>query len=252
MREYFSRRKLWIIFIFILTIILLCTALFFFSCLGKNQLIGYYVCNINTDIKVIALTFDDGPNPPITKKILDLLKKYNAKATFFVLGKNAKAHLDILREIYSNENEIGNHSWNHEKLVFKSLKYVKQEIQDTDRIIRDSGYTGTIHFRSPFGSRFIILPYLLMKAHRIHILWNIGLNDWANPDPEVMLHNFDNAISSGSIVLLHDGYPNEMENRTNTVKTLELILSKYTQKGYKFITVSELLKLGKPRSGFLF
>ncbi|MDD5660243.1 MAG: polysaccharide deacetylase family protein [Actinomycetota bacterium] len=218
------------------------------SWLEKHQLVGDYVRSVETDKKIIALTFDDGPNPgdpTVTKNILALLKRYNAEATFFVIGKNAVIHPEIVREEYQEGNEVGNHSWCHENLVFKSPWFVKREIDDTDTFIRSTGYKGTIYFRAPGGQRFIILPLILMLKHRIHILWdqNVLLYDFDNPPPapEKMLQIFDTHVQPGSIVLLHDGYPGAFENRENTVKVTEMILDKYTKLGYEFVTISELL-----------
>ena len=238
--------------LFCFATILVFATIYSVSWLKKYQLFGEYIRKIETDRKIIALTFDDGPNPPITSEILDILGKYKAKATFFVLGKHAKDHIDILKKISAGGHELGNHAWSHEKLLFKSPAFVKQEIRNTDRVIKDSGYAGLIHFRSPYGGRLVVLPYLLMKSHRIHVLWNVTLKDWESPDPEEILENFKKMVTPGSIVLLHDGYVQEWENRRNTVEALEMILREYTDKEYQFVTISELLKIGKPRSGIVF
>ena len=247
-----SRNYKVLLILFCIITILVVAVIYSVSWLRRYQLFGEYARKIDTDKKAIALTFDDGPNPPITDEILDILAKYRTKATFFVLGKRAEDHIDMLKKIYAGGHEIGNHSWSHERLQFRSPAFVKREVFNTDRIIRASGYKGPIHFRSPFGSRFIVLPFLLMRSHRVHILWNITLNDWESPTPEKILQNFEKAMTPGSIVLLHDGYPKGWENRKNTAKALELILKEYSNKGYQFVTISELLKMGKPRAGIVF
>jgi peptidoglycan-N-acetylglucosamine deacetylase len=233
-------------------LVLLAAGTYSVSWLMKYQLLGEYVRKISTDKKILALTFDDGPNPTVTERILGVLAKYDAKATFFVLGKHAAGHLDIVKRIYEAGHEIGNHSWGHKRLLFRLPAFIRREISATDRIIRESGYAGPIPFRSPYGSRLIMLPYFLMKSRRVHVLWNVTLGDWDSPDPQEILRRFEERASPGSIVLLHDGYPNKRENRANTVEALEMILREYADRGYRFVTISELLRMGKTRSGIVF
>jgi peptidoglycan-N-acetylglucosamine deacetylase len=215
--------------------------LFWLRRYNAPQIFGKTVLKVATVQKVIALTFDDGPNPEATEKILALLHKYQATATFFVVGSHAEKYPDIIKEIYSNGNEIGNHSWDHERLVWRTPGFVRDQIDSTDRLIRKLGYQGAIHFRAPYGHKLFVLPYLLKKAHRKHILWTIELGDWDNPSPEEMLRRFDQKIRPGSIVLLHDGYIGKYQSRDATVNVTDMIIRKYREKGYRFVTISELL-----------
>jgi peptidoglycan-N-acetylglucosamine deacetylase len=229
-----------IVYIAAAIIIIILVVLYCYNWLTRYQLFGEYYRSVKTGQNVVALTFDDGPNPDITPRILALLKKYNAKATFFVLGKRVEKYPGLVRDEYLGGNEIGNHSWNHEKLLLKSYSFVKKEIESTDDAILKTGYKGKLFFRSPYGSRLFILPLYLLIHHRTHILWNTVMYDWEKDVPW-MFDNFKKSVKPGAIVLMHDGYPGDYESRENTVKLLELILKEYSKK-YRFVTVSELLE----------
>jgi len=195
---------------------------------------------VNTNEKVIALTFDDGPKPPYTEQILELLYQNNAKATFFVLGRKVKQYPNVFKKIFLYGNEVGNHTWDHDRLDVKSRSFIEEQIVLTDKIIRDMGYQGNIYFRSPYGSQSYGIQYVLKKMNKKFILYNMSFRDWDNnfwdrPHPVQISKIFE--IPSGSIVLLHDGGG----DRHSTVELVEVILKKYQSKGYKFITVSELL-----------
>lgn len=214
------------------------------------QLIGKALLHVDTDKKYVALTFDDGPNPPFTDQILDVLDEYGAKATFFVVGQEIRKYPIIFKKIVDRGHEVGNHSWDHSRLTYKSYDYIMNQISTTDKLIRDHGYTGTIYFRAPFGHKLIVLPYILNETNRLHVLWNIELNDWDSPPPESMLAMFDEKISPGSIIVLHDGDAVPKDGmkapRAATVEVTKLILEKYIKQGYRFVTISELLLAKSP------
>ncbi|MEI4618216.1 polysaccharide deacetylase family protein [Bacillus cereus] len=239
-----TAKKIKIVGISILVVVLVGCFLFWIRQSSAPQLIGKAMWQVDTNEKLIALTFDDGPNPHATEKIVELLKKYDAKATFFVIGENVQKYPELVKKTYENGNEIGNHSWNHSRLIYKKYSFVKEQVESTDEVIKQTGYTGDIQFRAPYGNKFLILPYILKDMDKTHVLYNMVLNDWDSPAPEKMLKQFDKEVQNGSIVLLHDGYTRKYESRENTVKLVEMILDKYTKKGYKFVTISELSKKG--------
>jgi len=211
-------------------------------------ILGEPIKQVNTNEKVIALTFDDGPNPPYTEQILELLYQNNAKATFFVTGRKVKEYPSVFKKIFLYGNEVGNHTWDHQRLDNKSRGYIEEQIALTDKIIRDMGYQGNIYFRSPYGSQSYGIQYVLKKMNKKFILYNMSFTDWDNPFRErlelVKLSKIFE-IPSGSIVLLHDGGG----DRQSTVELVELILKKYQSRGYKFITVSELLSYQNQKVG---
>lgn len=207
------------------------------------QLIGEAIFKVDTFEKVVALTFDDGPSLKFTPKILDVLKKYNVKATFFLLGCNAQKHPDLVRRIYQEGHEIGNHSWSHERLVFKWPSYVRQEIESTDQLIKSLGYAGPINFRAPYGNKLIILPLILKEMGRPHILFDIIPKDWEFPTPQVISQKILEDLHPGAIILLHDA-GGDMVNAdmSSTVQALDLVIPAIKQQGYEFLKIEELLE----------
>ncbi len=201
------------------------------------QLMGDAIWCVDTSEKVIALTFDDGPDAVHTHQILDLLNRYSAKATFFFIGENIEEYPGIVKETYRNGHDIGNHSWDHSRLTYRSVGFIEQQIQETDRVIRESGYQGKIYFRAPYGKKLFLLPYILKKMNRYHILWSISPRDWEGTSAQSMLNIVDRKISGGDILLLHEDSGDE------TIRLVEMILQKYTQKGYHFVTISDLMSL---------
>lgn len=209
------------------------------------QIFGEAIRRIPTSEKVFALTYDDGPNGHYTEKILDSLAQYNAKATFFVVGEEVGKYPETFKRIVRSGHDVGNHSWNHTRLTYKSPSFITNQIVSTDQVIRSLGYSGTIHFRSPFGHKLFILPFLLKRMNRPHILWNIELKDWKETSAELMAKRLENELNPGSIVLLHDGDAvrsnGKKASRRATVDVTQLILKRFHSQGYRFVTITELL-----------
>jgi peptidoglycan-N-acetylglucosamine deacetylase len=206
------------------------------------QLMGKYFHRVNTSEKVVALTFDDGPSI-YTKDILDILRQHDVKATFFILGKNAVQYPLVLRQIHEEGHEIGNHSFSHEPLIFKSLAFIRDEIDKTDRLIRQSGYQGPIHFRAPYGRKLLGLPWILYQTKRIHVLFDVIPDDWASPSVDKIVNRIVEQTKPGSIILCHDGNgDNTGEDRLQTVQAMPIVIQELKKAGYRFLTITELLK----------
>ncbi|MBU5334835.1 polysaccharide deacetylase family protein [Intestinibacter bartlettii] len=192
--------------------------------------------NSNNNME-IAITFDDGPHPKETNKILDILKKYNAKATFFVVGKHVKWYPDSVIRASKEGHEIANHTFTHPDISTLSEEQLKTEIKNCeDIIIEKTGKKPTL-FRPPFGNyNEQCLKELSQDLGYSVVLWSgVDAKDWRNPPPSQIADKIINNVKQGDIILLHD-YGTE-----NTIIALDTILSTLTQKGYKFVTVSELL-----------
>ena len=241
MDEKMKHKKIFIIAIIIFLILIIGIVLYWLTRANAPQIFGEAVWDITTTEKVIALTFDDGPNPEATEKILNLLEEYKASATFFVIGENAEKYPELIRNIYENGHEIGNHTWSHERLIFKTPGLIRRELSSTDELLTDLGYEDVVHFRATYGRKLFILPYILSKSDRLNVLWSIDLKDWDNRSAEQMLEELEKQLKPGAIILLHDGYDSEHQSRDETVKLVEMILRKYTALGYSFVTVSDLL-----------
>lgn len=205
----------------------------------KWQPFGELVTNVNTKKKVVALTYDDGPHPVNTSKLLDVFQKLQVKATFFVVGKNIEQHPEIIENILAQGHEIGNHSYSHLPMIFKRPSFIKSEINRTDRLLRELGVSKDIHFRSPFGLKRFVLSFILWQNRQKNILWNLDPKDYMATNPESIENYILDKIEPGSIILLHDGGG----DRSSTVKATEVAIQQLQQQGYEFLTVSELLKL---------
>jgi peptidoglycan-N-acetylglucosamine deacetylase len=204
---------------------------------GATYASGQAISRIETDKKIVALTFDDGPTPPFTTEVLNILKKHNIKATFFVTGQNANAHHDIIRRIQSEGHEIGNHSWSHPMMKFRSMEFIRKQIESTDRIIRKLGYEGEIHFRSPYAVTSGTLTKTLKSLNKDNILFNVDPTDWRKPSSAKITKRIMKQVHPGSIILMHDGGG----DRKNTVQALEGVIENLSKDGYEFVTVSGLL-----------
>jgi len=196
--------------------------------------------SVHVDGPYIALTFDDGPSATLTPKLLDLLAAHHMKATFFVVGQNAADHPDILKRAFREGHEIANHSWSHPNLGKMSDEAVRREIQKTDdAIVAAIGRRPTL-LRPPYGSitarqkRWIHDDF----GYRI-IIWDVDPLDWKRPGPSVVTSRILKETHPGSIVLAHDIHPPTLEAMPSTFDQLD-------RKGFKSVTVSELLKMATP------
>lgn len=205
------------------------------------QLMGDIVPRVETDEKVVALTFDDGPTPEATDEILSILKAHNVKATFFLIGADIEKYPESTKKLIAAGHEIGNHSYSHERMFFKLPSFIQHEIDATDELIRAAGCTGDIHFRAPFGKKFLLLPYYLSKRHKHNIMWDVEPNTFPEIDKEAgKIVDYTLANSKpGSIILLHIMY----KGREESMKAVPGIIEGLKARGFTFKTVSELLAL---------
>jgi peptidoglycan/xylan/chitin deacetylase (PgdA/CDA1 family) len=131
------------------------------------QLFGEMVKRVPISAPVVALTFDDGPEPEFTDQVLAILGREGVKATFFVTGQKVQENLVEARRIVAEGHELGNHTYSHPQMIGRSYSFVQQEIEQTDELIRLAGYDGTIYFRPPGSKRLIVLPYFLWVTARL-------------------------------------------------------------------------------------
>ena len=230
-----SRRKLVLSFLFLLTVggILAITQ----SSLTTPSLVrapGTYY-KANTQEKVIALTFDDGPDPIDTPEVLNILKTKNVRATFFVLGQAAQANPYLLKRLVMEGHEIGNHSFSHD---YQQRRLV-QEIKKTDQEVFVSTGTHTYFYRPPGGFLSKTQLETVKKNGHIVALWSVDSKDWRNPGVKQIVDNVIKNVFPGAIILLHDGG----YQRTQTVKALGPIIDALQDRGYRLATLSELKML---------
>lgn len=203
------------------------------------QLFGDYVVRVDTDEKVVALTFDDGPSPWHTPRVLDVLDRHGVKATFFMMGRNVERFPAVAREVIARGHEVGNHSYSHPKLVFMWPQSVRDEIERTDRLLRGVGAVGEIHFRAPHASKLIVLPYVLVRMKKLNVMGDVSADEWRQRPPEVMTRAILQQTRPGSIIGMHD------PNGAPTLRTLEDTLTALQHQGYSFEKVSDFLRRRK-------
>ncbi len=185
----------------------------------------------------IALTFDDGPHPYLTPKILDILDEYGIKATFFVIGINAERYPDALCETIKRGHEVGNHTYTHPRVSRLEPYKLKSEMEKCESAIYGLADYSPKLFRPPEG----LIDYAVRSAseeldYQV-ILWDIDTMDWARTPAEQIAEKVINEISSGAIILMHD----YIGKRSPTPEALRLFIPVLIEKGYKFVSVSELI-----------
>ncbi|MEH7335961.1 polysaccharide deacetylase family protein [Neobacillus drentensis] len=202
------------------------------------QLFGGLTNHVETNQKVVALTFDDGPTKNV-EQILPLLKKYNAKATFFLIGNEIEKTPEEAEKIVKAGYQVGNHTYSHNRMVFKSPSYIKEEIEKTDNLIREAGFKGEIDFRPPNGKKLFGLPFYLNKHNRDTITWNLEPDTYYTTASDKVKY-VEDRIKPGSIILMHPMY----DNTGSELEAIEGIIKSLTEKGYTFVTVNELQDMG--------
>jgi peptidoglycan-N-acetylglucosamine deacetylase len=192
--------------------------------------------SVHVDGPYIAMTFDDGPSAALTPKLLDLLAAHHIKATFFVIGENVAEHPEIVARAAREGHEIANHSWSHPNLAKLSDESVRRQLWRTDDAIKNATGKRPTLLRPPYGSiterekRWIHDEF----GYQI-VLWDVDPYDWKRPGPAVVRNRILQETRPGSIVLSHDIHPGTIEAMPSTFDTLEA-------KGFKFVTVSELIR----------
>lgn len=201
------------------------------------QFFGQLVPRVNTSQKVVALTFDDGPTPDATDRILSALDEEHVRATFFVIGAELERNMAEGKKIVAAGHELGNHSYSHERMIFVTPSFVKEEVERTDNLIREAGYQGEIYFRPPYGKKLIALPYYLAKTGRKSITWDVEPDSYPGiaADSDRIAEHVLGRTRPGSIIILHVMYGQE------SMKAVKKIVEGLKAQGYSFKTVSELL-----------
>jgi peptidoglycan/xylan/chitin deacetylase (PgdA/CDA1 family) len=194
----------------------------------------------HVDGPYIAMTFDDGPSPVTTPILLDLLKQRNIKATFFLIGQNAEQYPDIVRRIQADGHEIGNHSWTHPQLSKLSDDRVSQEIQKTQDVIKSETGAAPTLLRPPYGAITKRQREWIEQKYGLNIiLWSVDPFDWKRPGGSVIEQRILSGARPGAIILSHDIHK-------QTVEAMPATLQALAAKGFKFVTVSQLLAMNKP------
>ncbi|MFJ7737212.1 polysaccharide deacetylase family protein [Lysinibacillus sp. NPDC097287] len=182
--------------------------------------------------KRIALTFDDGPHPKVTEQILNLLDKYQAKATFFMLGSRVQYYPDIAKDVLARGHEVGSHTWNHPVLTKLPIEQVSKEYTSTAGAITQAIGQGPTVFRPPYGATNDTVNGQIPVPV---VLWSIDTMDWKHRNSQQLLTYVQNNLHNNAIVLMHDIHQ-------STADGLDAVLTYLQEQGYEFVTVSEIMK----------
>lgn len=204
----------------------------------NSYVFGRPITSVSGAGKSIALTFDDGPNPDATPRILDALKARDVKATFFILGRHADEWPDIARRVADEGHTIGNHGWHHRKLHLRGPGYVRRDLSmGTTSIARAAGMTPTL-FRAPHGFRSPWVTPIAASLGQRTVGWSRGVWDSAKPGVDAIVRRTVDGARPGRIMLLHDGDGYDMHgDRTQTAGAVPRILDELLEQGYAFITI---------------
>ena len=229
--------------VILIAVLLVSAMLFKISKSRTFQFFGDIVPRVETNQRVVALTFDDGPAPE-GRELLDTLAAKNVKATFFLIGAQMAEDPADARRIVAGGHQVGNHSWSHARMVLKTPSFYAREIEDTDRQIRIAGYRGAIDFRAPYGKKLIGLPWYLAQHHRKNIMWDVEPESFPaiEGDTDRIVAYVLEHTRPGSIIILHPQY----RNRAATRAAVGPIIDGLRAREYTFLTVDQLLSLRRP------
>lgn len=209
--------------------------------LPENNIYGQVFCQGNPENKVVALTFDDGPYPPYTDQILDILKEDDVKATFFIVGKNAAMHPELVRRIVMEGHQIGNHTYHHIDLLKANRRTVTDELAGTNELLFSITGIKPHIVRPPHGFRDPVVLEVMAELELKVVEWSVMSRDWTNPGVEEIVNRTLDRITNGSVVLLHDGDGIKSQaSRAQTVAATRLIIQQLKTKGYTFVTVDDI------------
>ncbi len=203
------------------------------------QLVGEMTCRVETTQKIVALSFDDGPTPEGVDAVLKTLEPRGINATFFLIGKHMERHPGQGRRLLAAGHELGNHTFTHTRMLGKLPSTYDEEISKTDRLLKAEGANNPVLFRPPFGKRLIGLPLAVDRAGYKTIMWDVEDDAEHHPRPRDYADDILRRVRPGSIILMHPMY-----DHSQTAKdALPLILDGLKAKGYRVVTVGELLAL---------
>lgn len=201
--------------------------------------LGKRVCHVPMKGMYAALTFDDGPHAALTPKALDILRKHGARGTFFMLGSNANRYKSVVARAAAEGHEVGVHTWNHIKMNSSSRAKVDNEVTRTQNLLARTTGTYPRVMRPPYGAtNKTLVDHMFNHYGMASVLWDVDTEDWRKPGVSKVINTAVTKAKPGSIILVHDIH-------ATTLDALEGIVTGLQARGFKLVTVSELLALGK-------
>jgi len=208
-----------------------------------SQIYGRTFTGLGPGSRLLALTYDDGPNDPYTWRLLDLLERHGVKATFFLIGRFVRQRPEIARAVVAAGHSIGNHTWSHPNLIFASAAEARRQLQQTQQAIFDAAGVEPQLFRPPFGGRRPVTLRIARAMGLQPIMWNVSCYDWKAISADEIFGHAERQIRGGNVILLHDGeYHRIGVDRSRSIAASERILSRYQGDGYEFATIPEMME----------
>jgi peptidoglycan-N-acetylglucosamine deacetylase len=214
-----------------------------YQCMAPTgQWLGRTFTGLPRGTRQLALTYDDGPNDPHTLRLLEVLAKHDVRATFFLIGSYVRQHPEIAREIVEAGHVVGNHTFGHPLLIFKSAAEIRQELSDCRAALQDTIGEHSNLFRPPFGGRRPAVLRIARELGLVPIMWNVTGFDWNAPPSAVIEQKVAKQIRGGDVILLHDGGHKQMgADRAQTVLATDRLIAKYKSEAYEFVTIPQML-----------
>lgn len=222
----------------------------------SSQIFGSTLTHGPRNERVVALTYDDGPNPPYTGKILDVLEREHVRATFFLVGRAVQAYPQIVRREVRDGDAVGNHTWDHAHLILMTPTSVRRSLSRTQRAIEAAAGVRTQLMRPPFGARDWTVMQVARSMGYTVVMWSVPLaRDWEYPTPAQITARILPQVHDGSIIVLHDGNRGQLCgprlapricDRTSDIAATRLIVEGLKRQGYTFVTIPRLMALRRP------
>ncbi len=223
----------------------------------SNQLFGKTLVSGPRNARVVALTYDDGPNPPYTDELLSVLRAEHVHATFFLVGRAVAVYPEVVRREVRDGNAIGNHTWGHDHLVLYDRSGLRRTLQRADRAIFAATGEHTRIMRPPYGGRDWLVLGEVRKLGYTPVMWSVPLaDDWEDPPAPVIAARILRYAGDGAIIDLHDGNQGivcaklhaapRLCDRSADVAATRLIIEALKRQGYRFVTIPQLLEMQAP------
>jgi peptidoglycan-N-acetylglucosamine deacetylase len=219
------------------------TAAGYQSMAPTGQWYGRTFTGLARGTRQLALTYDDGPNDPHTLRLLEVLERHNVCATFFLIGRFVRQRPDIVREVVKAGHVIGNHTFTHPMLTFKSEAEIRQELADCRAALQDAIGEHSNLFRPPFGGRRPAVLRIVRELSLEPVMWNVTGYDWNAPLAAAIENKVTKQMRGGDVILLHDGGHRAMgADRSQTVIATNRLITHYLAEGYEFVTISQMMQ----------
>jgi peptidoglycan-N-acetylglucosamine deacetylase len=208
----------------------------------RGQWYGRSLVGLPCGSRKLALTFDDGPNDPHTLRLLEVLRRHDVHATFFLIGRYVTKRPDIVRDLVNLGHVVGNHTFSHPNLIFASARRTRIELEQCQQALADAvGYSGSL-FRPPFGGRRPGTFQLARQLGLEPVMWRAAGGDWKEKGEDYIERNVERRIRGGDVILLHDGSFHAFgADRSQTVAASDRLIGRYKSQGYEFVTVEQMM-----------